>query len=143
MLVERLRQAVARINPDLPTDAVQTGVRARDDGTSPSLIEDHRGFHELLTSGVPIPTSDEGVEQVERAKLVDFENPERNELLAVNQFTIVEGGNNRRPDILLFVNGLPLGQLELKAPGTRGSAQAMRSTKFATTPRRSPASTAM
>ena len=125
VLVDRLHQAVARINPDLPTDAVQErACELAMTGTSPSLIEDHRGFHELLTSGVPIPyVDDAGVEQAERAELVDFENPVRNELLAVNQFTIVEGGHNRRPDILLFVNGLPLGQLELKAPGLAESAQ--------------------
>ncbi len=124
VLVDRLHRAVSRINPDLPSDAVQRACELAMTGTSPSLIEDHRGFHELLTSGVPIPyVDDAGVEQAERAKLIDFEHPDRNELLAVNQFTIVEGGHNRRPDILLFVNGLPLGQLELKAPGLAESAQ--------------------
>ncbi len=123
VLVDRLHQAVARINPDLPADAVQRACELAMTGTSPALIEDHRGFHELLTSGVPIPhVDDAGVEQAERAKLIDFESPERNELLVVNQFTIVEGGHNRRPDILLFVNGLPLGQIELKAPGLAESA---------------------
>jgi type I restriction enzyme R subunit len=85
VLIERLRQAVARINPGLPGDAVQRACELAMTGTSPSLIEDHRGFHELLTAGVPIPYVDEaGVEQAERAKLVDFENPDRNELLVVN-----------------------------------------------------------
>jgi type I restriction enzyme, R subunit len=92
--------------------------------TAPVQIEDHRGFHELLISGVPISyVDDEGVERHDRVWLVDFEDPPRNELLAVNQFTIVAGGNNRRPDILLFVNGLPLGQVELKAPGVAKSAR--------------------
>ena len=110
--------------PGPPGDAVQRACELAMTGTSPSLIEDHRGFHELLTAGVPIPyVDDDGIEQAERAKLIDFEHPDRNELLAVNQFTIVEGGHNRRPDILLFVNGLPLGQLELKAPGLAESAQ--------------------
>jgi len=89
------------------------------------LIEDHRGFHERLLSGVPVSYLDkEGIERHERAWLVDFENPANNGFMAVNQFTIIDGTKNRRPDILLFVNGLPLGQLELKAPGVVDSAQA-------------------
>ena len=94
-------------------------------GTSPSLIEDHKGFHELLLSGVQVSYVDnDDVEQSAHASLVDFENPANNEFLAVNQFTVIVGEKNRRPDILLFVNGLPLGQIELKAPGTGDTAQA-------------------
>ncbi len=122
VLVDRLRAAVARINPQLPADAVQYVCGLAMTVTSIVQIEDHRGFHELLVSGVPLSyLDDDGVEQSDRAWLVDFENPARNELLAVSQFTVVEGECNRRPDILLFVNGLPLGQIELKAPGRKGS----------------------
>ncbi len=118
VLTDRLREAVARINPQLSADAVQQACDRALTGTSPVAIENHRGFHELLVSGVPITfVDDDGVEQSDRAWLVDFERPARNELLAVNQFTIVEDERNRRPDILLFVNGLPLGQIEVKAPG--------------------------
>jgi type I restriction enzyme R subunit len=124
VLTDRLREAVTRINPELPRDAVQRACEIALTGTSPSLIEDHRDFHEQLISGVAVPYVDDvGVEQTEHAKLIDFENPEGNELLAVNQFTIVEGGHNRRPDILLFVNGFPVAQIELKAPGLVGSAR--------------------
>ena len=125
MLVERLRRAVARINPQLPAEAVQRACELALTSTSPSVIEDHRAFHDLLLSGVPVTYVDkDGVEQHDHAWLVDFENPKNNEFLAVNQFTIIVGSKNRRPDILLFVNGLPLGQIELKAPGTDDSAQA-------------------
>ena len=118
VLIDRLREAVARLNPTLPADAVQRVCEIAMTGTSPVPIENHRGFHELRLSGVPIAfVDDEGVERSDRAKLVDFEHPMCNELLVVNQLTIVVDENNRRPDILLFVNGLPLGQLELKAPG--------------------------
>jgi type I restriction enzyme R subunit len=125
MLVERLRRAVARINPQLPSDAVQRACELALTSRSPSMIEDHRDFHDLLLSGVPVSyVDDEDVERHDHAWLVDFEDPANNEFLVVNQLTIIEGGKNRRPDILLYVNGLPLGQIELKAPGVVGSAPA-------------------
>jgi len=125
VLVERLRVALARINPGLPTEAVQLVIDRVLTSTSPVLIEDHRGFHDLLLSGVPVSYLDaDGIERHDRAWLVDFENAAINEFLAVNQLTIINGAKNRRPDILLFVNGLPVGQLELKAPGVVDSAQA-------------------
>ena len=125
VLIDRLRNAVARINPTLPPGAVQRVCELAMTGTSPSLIEDHKGFHELLLSGVPISyVDDDDIEQHAHAWLVDFDDPTNNEFLAVNQFTVIVGEKNRRPDILLFVNGLPLGQIELKAPGKDDSAQA-------------------
>ncbi len=125
VLVERLRSAVARINEHLPLDAVHRVCELAVTGTSPVPIEDHRSLHELLLSGVPVAyVDDHGVEQHDHAWLADFEHPEHNEFLAVNQLTIIAGQKRRRPDILLYVNGLPLGQLELKAPGVVDSAQA-------------------
>ncbi len=125
VLVDRLRAAVVRVNPQLPHEAVQLVIDRALTSSSPVLIEDHRGFHEVLLSGVPVSYLDkDGVERHDQAWLVDFENPTKNEFLAVNQFTIIAGAKNRRPDILLFVNGLPLGQLELKAPGLVHSARA-------------------
>jgi type I restriction enzyme, R subunit len=124
VLTGRLAEAVARINPTLPQDAVQRVCEIAMTGTSPSLIEDHRGFHELLLAGIPISyVDDNDVEQDTHAKLVDFDDPANNEFMAVNQFTVIVGEKNRRPDILLFVNGLPLGQIELKAPGHANSAE--------------------
>ena len=124
VLVGRLNEAVARINPGLSSDAVQRVCEIAMTGTSPSLIEDHRGLHELLLAGIPISyIDDDDVERDTHAKLVDFDEPANNEFLAVNQFTVIVGEKNRRPDILLFVNGLPLGQIELKAPGYANSAE--------------------
>ncbi len=118
VLIDRLRGAVARINPQLSADAAQQACDLVLTGTSPVAIENHRDFHELLVSGVVIPyVGDDGEAQSEWVRLIDFDDPARNEMLAVNQFTIVEDERNRRPDILLFVNGLPLGQIEVKAPG--------------------------
>jgi type I restriction enzyme R subunit len=126
VLVERLRRAVSRINPQLPIEAVQRACDIALTTTSPSVIEDHRSFHELLLAGVPIAYQDEqGQERNEHARLVDFDDVSNNEFLAVNQLTIIVGGKNRRPDILLYVNGLPLGQIELKAPGGKNMAEAI------------------
>src|ERR1700680_3317980 len=92
VLVERLRQGVARINPELPPDAVQRVCELAMTGTSPSLIEDHRGFHELLLSEVPISYFDDAhVEQHAHASLVDFDDLANNEFVAVNQFTVIAG----------------------------------------------------
>jgi type I restriction enzyme R subunit len=118
VLLDRLRAAVERINPRLPPAAVQRVCEEVITSTSPSAIEDHRSFHEILLAGVPVPYVDEeGVERHDHARLIDFDETDNNEFLAVNQFTIIEGKKNRRPDILLYVNGLPLGQIECKAPG--------------------------
>jgi type I restriction enzyme R subunit len=124
VLVDRLHAAVGRINPHLPPDAVQRACDLALTSTSPAVIEDHRSFHDLLLAGVPVAYRDEeGEERHDHARLVDFDETENNEFLAVNQFTIIVGGKNRRPDILLYVNGLPLGQIECKAPGVDDPAQ--------------------
>ncbi|MGB0097608.1 MAG: type I restriction endonuclease subunit R [Solirubrobacteraceae bacterium] len=126
MLVDRLRRAVARINSRLSPEAVQRACDLVMTTTSPSVIEDHRSFHDLLLAGVPVAYQDaDGQERYEHARVVDFEELWNNEFLAVNQLTIIEGGKNRRPDILLYVNGLPLGQIELKAPGVKNMAEAI------------------
>jgi type I restriction enzyme R subunit len=118
VLIERLRRAIARINPELPAEAVQRAVELVMTSTSPAVIEDHRSFHDLLLAGVPVAYRDsEGVERHAHARLADFEEVSNNEFLAVNQMTIIVGGKNRRPDILLYVNGLPLGEVECKPPG--------------------------
>jgi type I restriction enzyme R subunit len=114
----RLRAALVDLNPDIPRKAIEEAIRRVRDVASPDPIRDHLGFHELLVEGVPVTVLDEGEERAARVRLVDFDHPERNEFLAVNQFRIVIGQKNRRPDILLFVNGLPLGQLEVKDPGS-------------------------
>jgi len=117
VLVDRLRSAVTELNPELPGDAVEYVVQQVLTSASPNVIEDHADFHRLLIDRVPVIYQDaEGVERSARARLVDFEHPEENDFLALNQFTVVVGSKNRRPDVLLFVNGLPLGQIELKNP---------------------------
>jgi type I restriction enzyme R subunit len=117
VLLDRLRAALVDLNPDLPRTAIELALERVRDTASPDPIRDHLDFHELLVEGVPITALVDGEERAARVKLVDWERPERNDFLAVNQFRVVIGQKNRRPDIVLFVNGLPLGQLEVKDPG--------------------------
>jgi type I restriction enzyme, R subunit len=117
VLIGRLRSAVAGLNPELPDDAVEYVVQQVLTTTSPAVLNDHADFHRLLVDRVPVDYDDEhGIERSIRAKIVDFERPERNDFLALNQFTVIVGSKHRRPDVLLFVNGIPLGQVELKNP---------------------------
>jgi type I restriction enzyme R subunit len=117
VLEGRLRAALVELNPDVSRKAIEEAILRIRDVASPEPIRDHLDFHELLVEGVPVTVLDEGEERAARVRLVDFEEPARNEFIAVNQVRIVIGQKNRRPDILLFVNGLPLGQLEVKDPG--------------------------
>jgi type I restriction enzyme R subunit len=113
-----LRRGIQRLNPDLPAPAVQRVIDEVKATASPAVVEDHRAFHKLLLSGVPVSYRDEaGAERHAHARLVDFDDLAKNEFAAVNQLTIVVGPSTRRPDILLYVNGLPLGEIEAKAPG--------------------------
>ena len=114
VLRDKLEAAVKRLNPSLPysvqDEAVKTVLRI----SSPDVLANNEAFHRLLTEGVPVSVHKEGVERGERVWLVDFNDPWNNEFTVVNQFTIIENGHNRRPDALLFVNGLPLVIFELK-----------------------------
>ena len=114
VLKEVLAKAVKRLNPiltdDVRDEAIKTVLRI----ASPDTLANNEAFHRLLTEGVPVSTYQDGIERGERVWLVDFEDPWNNEFTVVNQFTIIEGGHNRRPDVLLFVNGLPLVIIELK-----------------------------
>lgn len=114
VLLEKLERAVVRLNPsvkeEVRDEAIKTVLRI----ASPDTLANNEAFHRLLTEGVPISTYQDGMERGERVWLVDFEDPWNNEFTVVNQFTIIENGHNRRPDVLLFVNGLPLVVIELK-----------------------------
>lgn len=114
VLREKLERAVARLNPsvkeEVRDEAIKTVLRI----ASPDTLANNEEFHRLLTEGVPVSVYQDGMERGERVWLVDFEDPWNNEFTVVNQFTIIESGHNRRPDVLLFVNGLPLVIIELK-----------------------------
>jgi type I restriction enzyme R subunit len=114
LLIDRLRQAVRRINPHIDANAQEEAVREIQRIASPELIANNETFHRLLTEGIPVTKQKDGEERGDRAWLIDFNNPHNNEFLVVNQFTIIENGHNKRPDVLLFVNGIPLVIMELK-----------------------------
>ena len=117
VLVRRLRDAIARLNPTIPTDACEEALRKVLRHDAPSLTGNNRAFHRMLRDGVPVEyRRDNGSIAGDHVRLIDFDNPDANDWLAVNQFTVIEGQNNRRPDIVVFVNGLPLGIIELKIP---------------------------
>ena len=116
VLAGRLREALRAINPNIPDEAIEDAVRKITRTESPSLVENNRRFHRMLTNGVDVSCMADGREVHDKVWLVDIDDLSNNDWLAVNQFTIVEGQKNRRPDILIFINGLPLGVIELKNP---------------------------
>ena len=117
MVLERRRDAMARLNPDLPASALDDAFRKLTQPEGATLETRNRSFHWMLVDGINIEyRSNDGSIRGDQARVVDFDNPGINDWLAVNQFTVTENGNTRRPDIVLFLNGLPLGVIELKNP---------------------------
>ena len=114
VLLKRLREALARINPNVPAEGIEEAVRKTLCIESPSLIENNRRFHRALTDGVFVEYRNEDRIIHDTVALFDFDEPENNDWVAVNQFTVEENRRNRRPDIVVFVNGLPLAVIELK-----------------------------
>ena len=114
VLSDKLEKAVKRLNPSLPSQVQDEVVRTTMRIGSPDTLANNEVFHRMLTEGIPVTINKDGVERGERAWLIDFSDPWNNEFTVVNQFTIIENGHNRRPDVLLFVNGLPLVIFELK-----------------------------
>lgn len=114
LLLERLRAAVRRINPRIPAAAQEEAVKQVARIASPELLVNNEVFHRMLTEGVKVDYQQDGNTRGDLVWLVDFANPANNDLLVVNQYTVVENGKNKRPDVLLFVNGLPLVLMELK-----------------------------
>src|SRR5680860_122050 len=118
VLTRRLRDAMVRINPDVPDEAIEDALRQVTRTDSPSLIISNRAFHRMLTDGVDVTWRDDGRERHGKVWLVERDPAklDDNEFLAVNQFTVIEDKRNRRPDVVVFMNGLPLGVIELKNP---------------------------
>jgi type I restriction enzyme R subunit len=114
----RLREAIDRLNPALPIEARADALRRIQQVEYPGLTEENRRLHGFLVEGVPVEFyGEDGVLKGDHVRLIDFDDPEANDWLAVNQFTVIENKATRRPDIVLFVNGLPLAVLELKNAG--------------------------
>ena len=117
VLGKRARDSLRRLNPKLGSIALEDAFRKLTGLNGTNLQTRNRAFHRMLVDGVPVEQrTDDGTIRGTQAKVIDFENPENNDWLAVNQFTVVENKHKRIPDVLLFVNGLPLGIIELKNP---------------------------
>ena len=112
----RLREAINRLNPGIPVAALEDAIKQVTDLGVPSLLSANRAFHRLLVGGVPVQYQKDGETRGDFVRLIDWAHPEKNEWWAINQFTIKGPHKTRRPDIILFVNGLPLVLLELKNP---------------------------
>jgi len=115
VLVGRLREAIRRLNAAIPGEAREEALRKVLRVGTPALTQTNRAFHRMLRDGVPVeyPRPDGSIAG-DHVRLVDFSEVRPNDWLAVNQFTVIEGQHNRRPDIVVFINGLPLGLIELK-----------------------------
>lgn len=113
-LLERLELAVRRINPQIPREAQQEAIQEMQRINSPELIANNEAFHKALTEGINVTYQKNGTQRGDLVWLIDFENPENNEFLATKQFTVMESEVTKRPDVVLFVNGLPLVVMELK-----------------------------
>src|SRR5262249_60673078 len=104
-----------RLNPDLPPEALTDAYRKLTKVDAPSLIERNRALHRMVVDGVTVEyRRKDGSIGGAQARVIDFDKPDKNDWLAVNQFTVAEGQHTRRPDVVLFVNGLPLAVIELK-----------------------------
>ncbi|MBI5429432.1 MAG: type I restriction endonuclease subunit R [Nitrosomonadales bacterium] len=114
LLTGRLEAALKRINPKLSPALLQAGLKEVQRIHSPGLLANNEAFHRLLTEGVPVSAHKDGDERGERVWLIDFTKPENNEFVVANQFTVIENHQNKRPDLVLFVNGIPLVVIELK-----------------------------
>ena len=117
VLEGRWREAIARLNPDLPTAAREDALRRVTRPEGSSLEHRNRRFHQMLVNGVTVEyrSSDDGIRGAQ-ARIIDFDRPDNNDWLAFSEFIVREGNHKRRADIVLFVNGLPLGVIEFKNP---------------------------
>jgi len=114
LLAGRLAQALKRINPKLSPAMLQDALKEVQRISSPELLANNEAFHRLLTEGVKVSRQQDGNQRGDLAWLIDFDHPENNEFVVANQFTVIENHQNKRPDLVLFVNGIPLVVIELK-----------------------------
>ncbi len=117
VLMERLQDAVEKLNPNIPAEAREEAIKKLLQTDAPGLVHSNKQFHKFLAEGINVEyRRKDGSIAGDQVQLFDFEDVKKNEFLAVNQFTVIEGNYNRRPDVTIFVNGLPLVIIELKNP---------------------------
>jgi len=116
ILSKRLHIALEKLNPTLPNSAIDEAVHILQKPQHATLIQNNRAFHKMLLQGISVDIKSDDETKGDVVKLIDFENPLNNDFLVVNQFTIKGTKGNRRPDIVVFINGLPIAVIELKNP---------------------------
>jgi type I restriction enzyme, R subunit len=116
LLDKRLHTALSKLNPTLPNSAIDEAVHILQKPQHATLIQNNRAFHKMLLQGIAVDVKNDDDTKGEVVKLIDFENPAKNDFLVVNQFTIKGTKGNRRPDMIVFINGLPVSVVELKNP---------------------------
>src|SRR3989339_698088 len=121
ILLERLTAAVARINPKLSAEVREDAIKQLLRLNSPELIANNEAFHRMLTEGIKVSYQKDGNNRGDLVWLIDFTNPDKNDFFVLNQYTVIENNVNKRPDVILFVNGLPLVVIELKNPADENS----------------------
>ena len=114
LLTGRLEKALQRINPGMTATVLQTALKEVERIHSPELLSNNETFHRLLTEGIKVSYQQEGNERGDILWLIDFDNPGNNEFVVASQFTVIENNQNKRPDLVVFVNGIPLVVIELK-----------------------------
>lgn len=119
ILSQRLRDALDRLNPTIPAEARDDAFKKIIATEKPNLLEENRRLHQALVEGIDVEFyAEDGTIRGDKVYAIDFANPDANDWLVLNQFTVIENSHNRRPDVVVFVNGLPLAVIEIKNPGT-------------------------
>lgn len=116
LLIERIRAAIDRVNPTLPLHIKEEALKQVQSIDSPELLHNNETFHNYLTQGITVSHNVDGQDRGDTVWLIDYKDLSKNEYVVVNQFTVIEDENQKRPDVLLFINGLPLVVIELKNP---------------------------
>ncbi|MFA5543852.1 MAG: type I restriction endonuclease, partial [Bacilli bacterium] len=114
ILPDKVKSAIQRINRLLPPSTYESAFKELLRINAPELVANNESFHRMLTEGIKVTYQKDDHERGDLIWLIDFEHPDNNEFLVVNQFTVIENNVNKRPDVVLFVNGLPLVVMELK-----------------------------
>ncbi len=114
VLVDRVHSAIAKFNPAIPYDSQEDALKQLMRISSPDLVTNNEEFHKMFVDGVDVEYRKNGEIGGDKVWLADFEHPANNEFLVVNQYTVIENNQNKRPDVILFINGLPLAVIELK-----------------------------
>ena len=116
VLIERLKSAIDNLNPNIPNEAKEEAIKKITTTKSHLLLQNNIAFHDYLVNGIEVEYRYQGRIKGDIVQIFNFDNPKKNEFLAINQFTIIENKKNRRPDIIIFINGLPIVTIELKSP---------------------------